>query len=207
MGRYAFALIVLVMPQPTAAQPSPGKAAALSVLLPGLGHRYANEGSWRGTASMLVLAEAGFWLGVLGSEWQRGQTVQSYRTYAATYAGAQLQGKDRRFFVTLGNYLSSDAYREDRLRQRRWDQVGYVNDPAFRWQWRSEDEMATYRRLRSAADSWAQRRTVFIATLVANRILAVLSALRSARRHRSALAGVSVSLVGRVPVMNIAMQL
>ena len=180
------------------------------MLLPGLGHRYVNDGSWRGTASYLALVEASFWLGVVSSQWQRQQTIQSYRTYAVTHAGAQLDGKDRRFLVTLGTYVSSDAYREDHLRQRRWDQVGYVNDPAFQWHWRSEADMLTYRNLRGAADTWAQRRAVFIATLAANRVLAALSALRSARRyHNSTLTEVSLRLTGhsQMPVVQVALRL
>ncbi len=179
------------------------------MLLPGLGHRYLNEGSWRGTASYLALAEASLWLGVVSSQWQRQQTMQSYRTYAIAHAGAQLDGKDRRFLVTLGTYASSDAYREDHLRQRRWDQVGYVKDPAFHWHWRSEADMLTYRNLRSAADTWAQRRTVFIATLAANRVLAALSALRSARRYHSTLTEVSLRLTGQsqMPVVHVALRL
>ena len=81
---------------------SPGKAAAMSLLVPGLGHRYVRNGSWRGAASFFVLAEASFWLGLLGADWQQGQAVESYRTLATSRAGALLDGKDRRFFLNIG---------------------------------------------------------------------------------------------------------
>ncbi len=207
MQIFASALVLLCAMQPVAAQPSPGKAMALSVLLPGLGHHYANEGRWRGAASFFVLVEVGLWLGVADSHWQRSQTVQSYRTYAATYADAQLEGKDRSFLVTIGTYVSSDAYREDMLRKRRWDQVGYVDDPLYQWHWDSEENMVIYQGLRAAADTWGQRRTVFIATLAANRALAALSALRSARRHRAPQVSFGFAGPGQGPVIQVVMQL
>lgn len=173
---------------------SPGKAAALSLLVPGLGHRYVNNGSWRGAGSFFVLAEAGFWLGLLGSDWQQEQVVESYRTLAATRAGAELAGKDRRFFLNIGLFMSSDAFLDVQLRNRAWDEVNYVSDPSFQWRWASADDFQNYRRLRDDADAWGRRRTLFISTLVANRLLAALTALRAARRANNAAPDVSLSL-------------
>ena len=155
---------------------------------------YVHNGSWRGSASFFVLAEASFWLGLLGADWQQGQTVESYRTLATSRADALLDGKDRRFFLNLGVYMSSDEFREQQLRNRFWDQVNYVSDPAFQWQWASEEDLQDYRRLRNNADAWGRRRTLFISTLVANRLLAALTALRAARRTNNAAPDLSFSL-------------
>ena len=187
------------------AQTSPRKAVLLSVLVPGLGHRYINGGEWNGGATFLVLAEAGLWLGFGTSHWQHNQAVQSYRTFATTHAGAQLEGKDRRYLVTIGSYLSSDSYREDHLRQRRWDQISYVDDPAYHWHWTSEAEMNTYRSLRGDADTWSQRRTIFIATMAANRVLSAILALISARKasERPLAASIHYSGPGLGPVLTV----
>ncbi len=173
---------------------SPGKAAAMSLLVPGLGHRYVNNGSWRGAASFFVLAEAGFWLGLLGADWQQSQAVESYRTLATSRADAVLDGKDRRFFINIGLYRSSDEFREDHLRRRLWEQIDYVSDPAFQWHWASEEDLQDYRRLRDDADAWGRRRTLFISTLVANRLLAALTSIRAARRNNTAAPDLSLSL-------------
>ena len=173
---------------------APGKAAAMSLLLPGLGHRYVNNGSWRGAASVFVLAEAGFWLSLFGANWQQDQAVESYRTLAVSRADAQLDGKDRRFFLNLGIYMSSDEFREVQLRSRFWDQVNYVSDPSFQWQWASEDDLQRYRQLRDDADAWGRRRTLFISALVANRLVAALTSLRAARRANNAAPDLSLSV-------------
>lgn len=187
---------------------SAGKAAALSLLVPGLGHRYLEGGRWDRPGAAFVLAEAGLWLGLGSALWQRGQTVQSYRTLAAGRAGALVEGKDRRFFVNLGAYSSSDAYVENHLLRRRWDQLSYVSDPAYQWRWSSEEDRQTYMRLRRQADTWSRRRTVFISTLAINRVLAALTTLLAARRDDPA-STVSVEFVAgsRWPDVHVALKL
>ena len=192
VGLAAAAPVVAQEPPVAPNAKTPGKAAALSMLLPGLGHRYVNDGSWRGSASFFVFAEAGLWLGLAGAQWGRGQTIESYRTLAAGGASADLAGKDRRFLVNLGLYESSDAFREDHLRRRLWDQVNYVEDLSFQWHWSSDEDRQTYRRLRSEADAWSRRRTLIISTLALNRLLSAVTSLVAARRGNSAASPLSV---------------
>lgn len=197
--------------EPEFAHKSPGKAAALSLLLPGLGHRYAHDGNWRGAASFFAVADVSFWLGLIGADWRHGQVVQSYRTLATTRADALLADKNRRFFLNLGLFRSSDEFLETQLRNRAWDQVDYVSDPAFQWQWASEEDFQEYRRLRDDADGWSRSRTLFISTLVANRLLAALTALRAARRANAATPDVSLSLApppldAAIPVVNLSVR-
>jgi hypothetical protein len=192
--------LVLLLPLRASAQEaavpdrhSPLKAFALSLALPGLGHRYVHGGDWDGAASAFVVAEAGFWTGVLVANWRHDQAVESYETLAATRADAQVDDKDRRFFLELATYRSSDDYLADKLRDRAWDQIGYVSDPAFQWAWQTEADFLRYRELRDEADTFSNRRTLFIATLVANRLIAGLTAVRAARRANQTATGLSLS--------------
>lgn len=193
-------LLVFLLPLHATAQEadasdrrSPLKAFALSLALPGLGHRYVHGGDWDGAASAFAVAEAGFWTGVLVADWRHDQAVESYETLAATRADAQIDGKDRRFFLELATYRSSDEFLDSQLRNRAWDQVGYVSDPAFQWDWQSEADFLRYRDLRDEADTFSNRRTLFIATLVANRLIAGLTAVRAARRANRAVPDLSLS--------------
>lgn len=197
----ALLLLVLLLPLRATAQEadapdrrSPLKAFALSLALPGLGHRYVHGGDWDGAASAFAVAEAGFWTGVLVTDWRHDQAVESYETLAATRADAQIDGKDRRFFLELASYRSSDDYLDSKLRDRAWDQIGYVSDPAFQWAWQTEADFLRYRTLRDDADAFSNRRTLFIATLVANRLIAGLTAVRAARRANRATPNLSLSL-------------
>ena len=167
--------------EPQAVEVSGGKAFALSLLLPGLGHRYAHGGDWDGWASVFTVADASLWAGLLGTEWRRDHLVESYTTLASMHAGAEIEGKDRDFFLNLASYISSDEFTDVQLRNRNWGQVGYAEDPAFQWEWASEEAFNEYRDVREDAESLRRRRTFIITSLVANRLIAGFTALRAAR--------------------------
>ena len=161
---------------------SPRRAFALSLLVPGLGHRYVHDGSWRGAATIFGLADAGLWLGLVGTQWHHDQLQQSYRTLAASRAEAQTAGKDRAFFLNLARYPSSEAFREAQLRTRAWEQIDYVADRSYQWSWQTEADFQRYRVLREDAEALRRRRPILLALLAGNRLLASLSALRAANR-------------------------
>lgn len=187
-------LALIVLPsqgqeRPTIPDPegrSAGKAFGLSVLLPGLGHRYVNDNQWTGWAKTYAAADAGLWLALFGGEWQQDHLVQSYTTLARGSAEAQVDGKNRTFFLNLASFESSDVYRETMLRNRAWDQIGYVDDPAFQWEWQSEEAYNRFRDLRNDAETLRRRRSILIASLVANRLISGAIAARSAGRSRRA---------------------
>lgn len=184
-------LPALTAPAATAQTPpspprSPQKAFALSLLLPGLGHRYAGHGHWQGRGTLFALADAGLWVGLLATEWRRNSLTESFKTLAATRADAQVEGKDRTFFLNLASFHSSDEFVAVSLRNRAWDQVNYVQDRSFQWNWASEVDFQRFRNLRSDAESLRNRRLVLVAALVGNRLVSALLAVRAANRANRA---------------------
>ncbi len=176
------ALLAVVVASPASAQEArkrvtPGKAFAASLLLPGLGHRYAQEGSWRGRATLFAAADIGLWMGLLGANWQQHQQVQSYETLAVTRANALIEGKDRAFYLNLATYPSSDDYLEAQLRNRAWNRLEYVNTREFQWEWATEEDFGRFRELRDDAETFGRRRSIYAALLVANRLIAGISAV------------------------------
>ncbi len=163
--------------------PSAGKAFALSLLAPGLGQRYANEGNWDGSATVFALADAALWAGLGIGLWRQDQLVQSYETLAAGRANAETSGKDRTFFLNLAGFRSSDEYLEVMLRQRAWDRLDYVSDPSYQWEWQTEEDFERFRALREDAESYRRRAPVFAALLVGNRLISGILAARSAARR------------------------
>ncbi|HEX7072102.1 MAG TPA: hypothetical protein VF190_14915 [Rhodothermales bacterium] len=187
-------LILLALPAqaaPNADGPSRGKAFLLSLAVPGLGHRYVHQGSWDGAASVFAAADAGLWLALVGSVLRHDHLTDSYRSLAALRAGADVYGKDRTFFLTIGTYRSSDEFVEEQLRARAWDQIDYVDSRSFQWEWASEADFQRFRELREDAESMGRRTPVLVALLVGNRLLSGLLAIRSAGRAAD---DVSISL-------------
>ena len=200
-----------VRPPPEASTTPPKslkKALGLSLLLPGLGHRYVHDGSWRGAASLFVLADVGLWLGLAGSEWRHSQAVQSYETLAALRAGADVRGKPRAFFINLATYRSSDDFLETQLRRRAWNEIDYVEARAFQWDWKTEADFQRFRALRDDAEALRRRRPLLITVLVGNRLLAALTAVRAVRHAGRPSPDVSFSLApppasGRAPLVTL----
>lgn len=184
-----FAAAILVVPAARAQssgqpglpqQPSAGKALLLSLAVPGLGHRYV-RGDWDGWASVFAVADVGLWAGLLGVELHRSHLVEGYRTLAAQHAGVDPNNKDRAFYVNVATHFSSEAYTEAQLRNRTWERVDYADDPSYRWAWDSEVHFRRFRETRDRSESLRRRRTFIVTTLVANRLIAGVAALRTAR--------------------------
>lgn len=191
-----FALIAILLTPTAQAAPDPpsrGKAFLLSLALPGLGHRYVHDGSWDGGATLFTAADAGIWLGLIGSVLRQDHLADSYQTLASLRADADVSGKDRTYFLTIGSYRSSDEFIEAQLRARAWGQLDYVASEAYRWEWESEDDFLRYRALREDAESLRRRTPVFAALLVGNRLLSGLLAIRAAGRQAEQDVSVSLS--------------
>lgn len=159
------------------------KAFALSMLLPGLGQRYLQDGQWNGWAPVFTGADAALGLRLAGTIWYRDQQVEAYRTLAAGSAGADVESKNRSFFVQMAAYESQKRYVEYLLRSRQWVALEEAEDPSRFWNWSSEDDWDRYRETRSNADALNRRRTILITALVANRLVSGVTALLQARSN------------------------
>ncbi len=212
---YIVVTLIMLMLVPTASaqefpemqtikERSAKRAFGMSLLFPGWGHYYAQNGSWRGRATLHAGAEVGLWISLISAEWRKNHFIQSYQTLAATRGNANIKGKDRTFYLNLATYQSSDEYLAFQLRNRFWDRIDYVDDPAFHWQWDSSDDFQEFRDLREDAESLRRRRSIFIALMVANRLLAGLNAIQAANNTNATLQlSLGQPLPGeQVPVLN-----
>ncbi len=187
--------------------PSARNAFFLSLLVPGAGHRYVNGGRWSGKATAFAGVDAALWLRLIGAIWRESDLEKSYRTFAAVHAGAQVEDKGRPFFVQLGGYDSSQEYVEFLLRARAWNRIEDASSPENGWDWDTEESRLRYRSLRQDADKMDRRQTWMTAALVANRLVAALSALRSARAHQDRGTLVEVRLLPVGPGDGLAAQM
>jgi hypothetical protein len=162
------------------------KAFGLSLLVPGLGHRYANGGDWGKSGSFFLAADIGIIVSLVGAKWRENDLENSYRTLATSRAGVDLTGKTRAFYLSLGSYDSSDEFKEVLLRTRQWDRLEGAEDPANQWQWTSEQDRIDYRELRGDADSMGRRASWMIGALVANRLISGVTAMLRTRNSGGA---------------------
>jgi hypothetical protein len=169
------------MDEPAPSARSAKTAFGLSLLVPGLGHRYANGGHWGKSGSFFLAADVGIILSLIGTKWRQNDLENSYRTLAVSRAGADLTGKSRPFFLSLGTYDSSDEFKDALLRTRQWDRLAFAEDPNNSWEWSSKQDRLDYRALRDDSESMGRRASWLIGALVANRVISGVTAMLRTR--------------------------
>jgi hypothetical protein len=154
---------------------SRGKAFLLSVLLPGLGERYAGANK---KSQIFLGTEIGLWLGYAGfltyGDWRQ----EEYQSFAAAHAGIDPKGKTDAYYVNIGNYSDIDQYNAAKLRQR--DLYDYYRDfDTWHWHWDSAENQARFDQMRVAADRANNRATFVLGAIFANHLLSAIDAVWS----------------------------
>ena len=144
-----------------------------SLVLPGWGE-YSLGNQIRGR--IFVLSETTLFLAILGSHFISKRQETEFRAYAAEHAGISPVGKDRQFWVDIGNYSSLLAFNEEHLRWRDFNAL-YEDNDTWTWAWDSNDNRERFENMRIASDSWMLRSSFFIGGVVLNHIVSAIDAL------------------------------
>ncbi len=144
-----------------------------SLVLPGWGE-YSLDNQIRGR--IFVLSETVLLLAILGSYSVAQRQEKEYKAYAAEHAGIDLIGKDRQFWVDIGNYSSLFTFNEEHLRWRDFNAL-YEDNDTWAWVWDSSNNRERFENTRIASDSWRLRGSFLIGGVVLNHIVSAIDAL------------------------------
>ena len=144
-----------------------------SLVLPGWGE-YSLDNQIRGR--IFVLSETVLLLAILGSYSVAQRQEIEYKAYAAEHAGIDLIGKDRQFWVDIGNYSSLFTFNEEHLRWRDFNAL-YEDNDTWAWAWDSSNNRERFENTRIASDSWRLRGSFLIGGVVLNHIVSAIDAL------------------------------
>ena len=144
-----------------------------SLVLPGWGE-YSLDNQIRGR--IFVLSETVLLLAILGSYSVAQRQEKEYKAYAAEHAGIDLIGKDRQFWVDIGNYSSLFTFNEEHLRWRDFNAL-YEDNDTWAWSWDSSNNRERFENTRIASDSWRLRGSFLIGGVVLNHIVSAIDAL------------------------------
>ena len=144
-----------------------------SLVLPGWGE-YSLDNQIRGR--IFVLSETVLLLAILGSYSVSQRQETEFRAYAAEHAGISPDGKDRQFWVDIGNYSSLLAFNEEHLRWRDFNAL-YEDNDTWAWMWNSGNNRVRFENMRIASDSWKKRGSFLIGGVVLNHIVSAIDAL------------------------------
>jgi hypothetical protein len=151
--------------------------ALKSLVFPGWGE-YSLDNRIRGR--IFVLSETVLLLSILGSYSFAQREETEYKAYAAEHAGIDPTGKDRQFWVDIGNYSSMFAFNEEHLRWRDFNAL-YEDNDTWAWMWNSGNNRVRFENMRIASDSWKKRGSFLIGGVVLNHIVSAIDALYLSR--------------------------
>lgn len=161
---------------------SKGKAFLYSLLLPGLGERYAGA---PGKAEYFFGAEIALWLWYSGFDTFGGWRTEEYQNYAAAHAGIDPRGKPFMYYVNIGYYNNMDEFNAAKLRQR--NLPAYYNDAANDWQWDSSANREKFNVMRKAAVRAERNATLVLGAIFANHLISAIDAVITTQKYNRGL--------------------
>ena len=190
------------------AQPKPvsvRRAVLYSALLPGAGELYAhsyNKGAFFLGTELAILFT--WWRLTEEREWK----IDSYKQYAAQYAGVPITGDDE-VYRRLQNYYGSEDYNDGVTQDARNYFLIYLNDPeAYNeyisaniytgedtWQWQTQANWRQYQRLRNEKQDLEIYAKFALGAALVNRVISLIDAARTARNYNKGLLNGSLSVV------------
>lgn len=169
----------ITKPESRFAAKSKGKAFILSLILPGLGEKYVGASK---KAQYFFASEITLWLTYSGFVTYREWVKDDYKTFAASHAAVDLQGKSDSYFVDIGNYTSIYEYNAAKLRQRNLPAY-YYDVQANYWNWESAIHRHDFKQMRISADRADTRATFVIGAILANHVLSAIDAVWSVHKY------------------------
>jgi hypothetical protein len=163
---------------------SPGLAFIYSLLVPGLGHVYANGFE---TGKYFMISEAAIWLTYAAFSIYGNWLLDDAYSYSVTHAGVSLSGKERdeTFFTDIANYNNIYEYNDEKLRFGEYDKLYDPNTHYFYWD--SEPNRQSYRGDKIAGDRTLNDRLFVIGAAVINHIVSAISAVFATNSYNSEL--------------------
>ena len=153
-----------------------------SLILPGTGEYSLNYNN-RGRVFLLV--EGTIWLSLISSVLMSDILQREFQTYAAEHANILPSGKNREFWVDIGNYESREIFNQEHLRFREFDAVEIYETDDFYWNWDGETLKRKYfESLRIKSDVWSLTGKFLIGGVVLNHIISAIDVLYLQNRNR-----------------------
>jgi hypothetical protein len=174
---------------------NPWRAFLMSAVLPGTGEHYAGAGL---KSKVFFISEVGLWSALISFRHLGNWRKDDYQLQAAIAAGADVDGKDDRYFDVLGFYDSREDYNKvagayDHSR------VYYPDTKDYFWKWESTDARMKYRDLKNDSKSYYRKANFSLGLILANHLISAADAYWSAKRFNrhveSGFSGVDLKLL------------
>lgn len=154
------------------------KSAALailySVLLPGMGELYAGDYS---TGKYFTIADGVIWGFFTGFSIYGNNKENDYRSFAKSYGGVNVNGKDGEYFANISLYQNIDEFNTEKELNREFNEV--YNISTHYWDWQNSSNRKEYRELWSSSETAYNNVRFAVGALILNRIVSAIFAVRA----------------------------
>ena len=146
-----------------------------SALIPGLGEYSLSKTT---QSKLFNLVELTLWSTFLGFNNFSSHKRLQYKSYAAKYAGINLENKNHQYWVDIGNYLNLKDHNDEHLR---WRQMKEIYNEEFNWSWKSRSHMEKFEKMRINSDKLAKYGQYTLGLITLNHIVSSINSLYLSR--------------------------
>lgn len=155
----------------TESKKSPGLALLLSLILPGSGHYYLNR---MDVGKYFLGADAACWLGFATLNIYGNSVNDDAISFSTQHAQVNTTNKDDNYYVNVGNYNNVYEYNNAQLTFGAYYNLYDVDQ--YYWNWDNVNNRNIYDSQRKSSERILNNRIIFGSLLIANRIVAGISA-------------------------------
>ena len=148
-----------------------------SLLVPGWGQLSKGQ---RGKAYAFFAAEAILLTAIVSLKIYQGSVEDDYKTFARQHAGVQ-GSRSHQYYVDIGNWMTTDEYNQQRLRDRAFDRLYTASED--QWQWDSDLNRSNFKSMRLSADHAEQRSMLVLGGIILNHLLSAVDASSKSKNN------------------------
>ena len=156
---------------------SPGLALLLSLILPGSGHYYLNR---MDVGKYFLGADAACWIGFATLNIYGNSVNDDAISFSTQHAQVNTTNKDDNYYVNVGNYNNIYEYNNEQLTFGAYYNLYDVDQ--YYWNWDNVNNRNIYDSQRKSSERILNNRIIFGSLLIANRIVAGISAYLIAKQ-------------------------
>ena len=139
-----------------------------SIIVPGWGEYALKE---KKRSRLFSNIELSLWTACLGAYTYSHHSMLKYKSFAIEHAGVFSSGKDKKYWVDIGNYIDIENHNSEHLRWRYFDELYDENDS---WYWDNIDNMKKFESMRIKSDYYAKTGEYIIGAIVLNHIISAI---------------------------------
>ena len=144
-----------------------------SFFVPGWGQ---NELGYKSRSKKYIYVEVGILLSLYTSSKYSNEIKRNYIAYAAKHAGIVTNGKDREYWVDIGNFNTLNDYNSEHLRNREVGEL-YPQTQKWNWNWDTSKNRKYFESRRIQSDKMKLFSTFAIGGLFLNHFVSSIDAL------------------------------